>query len=202
MSSNISVTFHLFPQGKSFDFWGFRENGWPLKPTPEELKSVLDPLFIEKSTSCKTHETVLEFLELLQNRTDLKSKFNSFYHTHNWRYKEHSGAYQGIVKGRAHSCSLENMIDFVKLKISEKSTPHAFFNRVGETLGPFIGKLQKYSAKKPFRGFFPAVLITLIGVVQTVAGASFLALSLIPAICSKDARIFFLDLFVIFIWVL
>ena len=77
---------------------------------------------------------------------------------------------------------------FVQLRIKEKSTPHAAFDRIAKTLGPAIGGLKKAS-KIPFIGMVPAALQVGIGAVQVIAGLALSILLYLPSLASENAKI-------------
>lgn len=171
------ATFYLSSRGDSFEV---AEDDF----TSEKL----DPIFQNEAAICKTHEQVLAFLTKLKDSPELLNQV-SLYHRHHRRYPGHSlNIGFGIQKGRAHKDTVEQMIEYVQLRIKHKQTPHMFFDRVAKTLGPFIVKLDR-AAHTPIIGTFPAALRVGIGLVQVISGLALSILFYIPAFFSENAKI-------------
>lgn len=92
----------LSSEGESLELTNIKRNGLEL---PEQAEA----------TACKTHEQVLTFLKKLRD-SEVKNQI-SCSHRNNYYYKAHWGHYP---KGSGHECSLEDLIDFVKYRISEQ----------------------------------------------------------------------------------
>ena len=158
-------------------------NSFKITPNGKFVNPVL-----KESATCKTHEEALQFLEKLKKDTKTFDKVE-LYHHHFPRYQNHSLTMVfDIQKGDAHKDSIDEMIQFVKMRIEEKSTPHAIFNRIGKTLGPLLHSLTKYAAI-PIIGIPPAIIKIGIGSVQVITGLSISILLYLPSLASKNTKI-------------
>lgn len=142
----------------------------------------IDPYF-QKSQECKTYLAVIKFLEGLKEN-NIKTDNINFYHYHNSKYPDHN-----LIKGDAHECSIEKMIDFAKMRIEYKKSLHGTFDKIGKIVGHSFFYLF-HAAIIPVLGFIPLTIAMGLGVVQTIAG---IALSIIFAVPgsfgNKNSRI-------------
>ncbi len=184
-----------------------------IKEKFREVNIKTDPIhpYLKKAVACKSYEEVLAFLEGVEKvncktynfviefflrifgyRQDLNC---SFYHEHHPRYPMHSlNIGFGLVKGVAHQCPVAEMIKFVKMRIKERNTPHAFFDKIEKAITASALCLHTHSCTPlPIIGAIPALGMIGFGITQTIAGLAISMLSAIPAygVKSENAQIVF-----------
>jgi|GEM_PF-6700103 len=95
-----------------------------------------------------------------------------------------------MSKGAAHKCPIDEMIGFVQLRMKEKNSPHATFDKIGKVLGRLFDYLSKGTAI-PVLGIIPGVIKVGIGLVQMVGGIALSIIFAIPAFAfqSENAKI-------------
>lgn len=143
---------------------------------------------LKKVSECKTHQAVLEFLKGIKGDEDCE-----LYHDDNQKYPSHSLKIGfGMVKSPSHKCPVEKMISFVELRIKEKKSPHAFFDKIGKILGRSFHYLSIGTAL-PFLGIIPGAARICIGLSQIVGGIVLSIIFAIPAygFQSENAQIIF-----------
>lgn len=137
--------------------------------------------YLKKAAECKTHQAVLEFLKGIKGDEQCE-----LYHSHNPKYPSHSlNVGFGMVKGAAHKCPVEKMISFVELRIKEKNSPHAFFDKIGKVLGRSFHYLS-LGTSLPFLGIIPGAGRVIIGLGQIIGGFALAIIFAIPAYCFKS----------------
>lgn len=140
--------------------------------------------YLRKALECKTHQAALKFLQGLYGDEACET-----YHIHNPKYPKHSTNIGfGLVKGRAHVCSVDAMITFVKQRIMEKQSPHAIFDKFGKIYGHAIEYLS-IATIVPILGAIPGALRVCIGIAQIAGGIALAIIFAIPSLCSVNAHI-------------
>ncbi len=101
MNNNINL--YLSSEGNSFIFSKKDKNS-----SQGELQ--------QQAQQCKTHRAVLEFLNSIREKQGLFE----FRHEHNSNYDGHNlDLGFGLYKGQSHECEYDQMVEFVKQKVTE-----------------------------------------------------------------------------------
>lgn len=167
----------------------FSKSGDSFEVTDRDKGLQIDSLFLQKSSECKTHELVLEFLRELKGKPELLGQVE-LYHEHFRRYPLHSlNIGFGMQKGCNHEDTIERLIEFVETRIWEKKTPHYYFDQLDEMTRSVYDKLYEAARRTPFIGIIPAALISVLGLAEVVGGIALSILFCLPAFVFDHAGI-------------
>lgn len=142
-------------------------------------------LLLQTALTCKSHQAVLEFLEKFKVKKEEEwgISLNHFTHLHYPKHRPQSDF--GVFKSNSHTCSVEEMEEFIQLRMKDKSSPHLYFDKIEKSIDRTIKHLS-HQATRPITGFSSSLLMVSIGSLQTTTSLALMILFGLPAHCFKS----------------